>query len=199
MHCSNKTNHSAVPRCALLSSGSCVPIVFTASAATVVDLDAGQRLHNSVAQREHGRARSKWVKIRGGSRFPPHQTCCVLNKGGKRTHGLLPDHTVFSAASWVARSDRIWTSTELVGCQTFVVSPSSCIICWISVFFTETECTVNMSLAPWGSSGMFFWSSEMQTYPDERSGSWNGKFPRSLVCSRPCDLSFKGGVVYDLL
>lgn len=103
----------------------------------------------------------------------------------KRKHGLLPDHIAFSAAS--THPDRMRSAPKLVGCQTLVVSLSSrhhgvfkrCF------YLVETKCTVDVCAAPCGSWGMslLFWSKDMQTVQYKRSGSWNGKFPRSLVCS----------------
>lgn len=57
---------------------------------------------------------------------------CSAQRGRKkRKHGRLPDHIVFSAAPWVTRPDRTRNITELMGCQTSVVSLHSYIICWI--------------------------------------------------------------------
>lgn len=62
--------------------------------------------------------------------------------------------------------------------------PSSCLKkrCF---YLVETKCTVDVCAAPCGSWGMspLFSSKDMQTVQYKRSGSWNGKFPRSLVCS----------------
>lgn len=105
--------------CILKSSAQCVPVIFTASAASGEEW-MGQRLHNSVVQRGHT-GQVMRVRIWGGSEFLPHQTCF----GMKRKHALLPDHIVFSAAS--VRPERLWSALKLAGCHwlTLVVSLSS--------------------------------------------------------------------------
>lgn len=63
--------------------------------------------------------------------------------------------------------------------------PSSCLKKKRCFYLVETKCTVDVCAAPCGSWGMspLFSSKDMQTVQYKRSGSWNGKFPRSLVCS----------------
>lgn len=155
----------------------------------------GRRLHNSVVQRGR-RGQVMRVKTWGGSEFLPHQRCF----GMKRKHGLLPDHIAFSAAS--THPDRMRSAPKLVGCQTLVVSLSSrhhgvfkrCF------YLVETKCTVDVCAAPCGSWGMslLFWSKDMQTVQYKRSGSWNGKFPRSLVCSCLWPLLLGGRGVFSV-
>lgn len=84
----------------LLSSGSGVPIVSysSSSSSSIAAWSGCVRANSPLPPPPEGTARSsyKWVKIRGGSWFPPRREV-------EEKHGLLPDHIAFWAAPRVAR------------------------------------------------------------------------------------------------